>query len=108
MSARLTDEELAELERNARLNDGDVARWLDLRRSLQIITELRSLRALLAVETGVVEHITNAARAIEPSIEVDTRAWVPCEGGTVTTLSDWIRKQATKSRAALLAKGGAK
>lgn len=44
---KLTDDELAALESNARQNDGQVEKWLDLRRALSIIIELRALRAAL-------------------------------------------------------------
>lgn len=46
------------------------------------------------IERQTAERIATAAREIESSIDVDGRAWVPVEGGMVTTLSDWIRKYA--------------
>lgn len=44
----MTDADLAALRSNALQNDGQVEKWLDLKRSLALIDEVIALRAALA------------------------------------------------------------
>jgi hypothetical protein len=63
-------------------------RWLEEKARLE--SDIERIHA--AAERDTAERIAAAARGIEAEIKVDSRAWVPLGGGTVTTLSDWISR----------------
>jgi hypothetical protein len=63
MGDRLSDEELAKLLSNARQNGGQVKRWLDLNRSVSLLTEIQERRAadLTAEEVEALEWVAQLA-----------------------------------------------